>query len=246
IYHQITELYFKLSLWEVKQIIEHENIDATFMAERLRRMNSYFNNLTKSFEIMVEGMEAEQFLKFRLTLMPASGFQSAQYRMLEIASTDLINLVEKSHRPSMKEASIEEQYGFMYWRYGATEVATGRKTLTLRRFEVKYADTLIAWAKLHQDNNLWLKFKSISPEAVDYDKLESQMKEWDTNVNIRWPIVHLRSAGRYLGRQDKGIPATGGTNWQKYLAPRFQQRVFFPALWTEDELENWGSQFKDI
>ena len=26
----------------------------------------------------------------------------------------------------------------------------------------------------------------------------------------------------------------------KYLPPKFQKRIFYPALWTEDEKENWG------
>jgi tryptophan 2,3-dioxygenase len=37
-------------------------------------------------------MEVEQYMKFRNTLTPASGFQSAQYRLIEFSSTDLINL----------------------------------------------------------------------------------------------------------------------------------------------------------
>jgi tryptophan 2,3-dioxygenase len=36
-------------------------------------------------------MEVDQYMKFRNTLTPASGFQSAQYRLIEFSS-DLINL----------------------------------------------------------------------------------------------------------------------------------------------------------
>src|SRR2546421_691884 len=62
IYHQITELYFKLTLWEMEQIVNAENLTAEEFSMRLRRMNSYFTNLTHSFEIMVQGMQLEQFL----------------------------------------------------------------------------------------------------------------------------------------------------------------------------------------
>ena len=34
--------------------------------------------------------------------------------------------------------------------------------------------------------------------------------------------------------------STGGTNWQKYLPPRFQQIIYFPELWSEEEKQNWG------
>ena len=38
----------------------------------------------------------------------------------------------------------------------------------------------------------------------------------------------------------KDIAATGGTNWQKYLPPRFQKRIFYPELWSDTEKEEWG------
>ena len=67
IYHQITELYFKLILHECKQIASQQDITAGFFATRLKRINQYFTALTHSFGIMVDGMEKEQFLKFRMS-----------------------------------------------------------------------------------------------------------------------------------------------------------------------------------
>ena len=63
IYHQITELYFKLALHECKQITAAKPLTAKFFAARLKRINNYFEALTQSFGIMVDGMEKEQFLK---------------------------------------------------------------------------------------------------------------------------------------------------------------------------------------
>src|SRR5882757_150340 len=128
-YHQITELYFNLVLWEMEQIAQREPIDKTFFVARMNRIIRYFQNLTDSFAIMVEGMERDQFLKFRMSLLPASGFQSAQYRLIEICSTDLINLVDVQFREQMKEYSdIGQQVDRLYWRSGATELASGKKT----------------------------------------------------------------------------------------------------------------------
>src|ERR1700748_627760 len=53
IYHQITELYFKLALHECKQIAEKHPLTADFFTKRLKRINSYFGALTQSFAIMV-------------------------------------------------------------------------------------------------------------------------------------------------------------------------------------------------
>src|ERR1700712_473623 len=132
IYHQITELYFKLALHECKQITAMQPLTVEFFAARLKRINRYFEALTQSFEIMVDGMEKEQFLKFRMSLLPASGFQSGQYRMIEIYATDFINLVARDKRDELKTAAIDEQFEYLYWKFGATELATGKKTLTLK------------------------------------------------------------------------------------------------------------------
>jgi tryptophan 2,3-dioxygenase len=59
-------------------------------------------------------------------------------------------------------------------------------------------------------------------------------------VNVYWPLAHYKSAVRYLAKKNDDIAATGGTNWQKYLPPKFQKRIFYPELWTEAEKEEWG------
>src|SRR5690606_4746060 len=61
VYHQITELYFNLILWELEQIAEHKSITEEFFVTRLNRILNYFHQLEGSFNIMVNGMEREQF-----------------------------------------------------------------------------------------------------------------------------------------------------------------------------------------
>src|ERR1700755_87155 len=131
-YHQITELYFKLALHECKQITEKELLAADFSPARRRGSHRCFDALIESFEIMVDGIEKEQFLQFRMSLLPASGFQSGQYRMIEIHATDFINLVAKDKRDDLRNASLGEQFEYIYWKFGATELSTGKKTLTLK------------------------------------------------------------------------------------------------------------------
>ena len=65
-YHQITELYFKLSLREFEQIGNTENLTAKFFVERVNRINRYFEALIKSFQLMIDGMDRAEFLKFRM------------------------------------------------------------------------------------------------------------------------------------------------------------------------------------
>jgi tryptophan 2,3-dioxygenase len=255
-YHQITELYFKLSLHEMNQIGHNgrnvlpsgedlgwkDKLELNYFIERLRRINSYFDALTKSFEIMINGMEHEQFLRFRMALLPASGFQSAQYRMIEICATDFINLIDKNERSRFtgKNTPVEEMFEHIYWKQGATELASGKKTLTLKQFEKKYSEKLIELAKEYRTKNLWAKYSALSDEEKKNPELVQQLKEFDMNVNVRWPLVHFKSAARYLQQAAGDVPATGGTNWQKYLPPRMQRRIFYPELWNKEELESWG------
>jgi tryptophan 2,3-dioxygenase len=240
IYHQITELYFKLALHECTQIAEAEPLTPEFFIARLKRINRYFGALTQSFEIMVDGMEKEQFLKFRMSLLPASGFQSGQYRMIEIYATDFINLVAKDKREELRGATIEDQFEYIYWKFGATELSTGKKTLTLKQFEKKYAQTFINLGKAAVTLNFYALYQQFKASSKATAEMEHELRQLDINVNVNWPLSHYKSAVRYLNREPEEIKATGGTNWQKYLPPRFQKRIFYPSLWRAEELDNWG------
>ncbi|MDL5051567.1 tryptophan 2,3-dioxygenase family protein [Oscillatoria amoena NRMC-F 0135] len=238
IYHQITELYFRLVLWELKQISSAQNPGEKFFTERLDRIVRYFRHLENSFDIMVQGMEKEQFLKFRMALLPASGFQSAQYRFIEICSTDMINLVSITDRPTVANPeNIDEVLEKLYWRSGATELATGKKTLTLRQFEEKYMAEFARLGRQYRNTNLLQIYQR---HFKGSSEIISRLREFDTLANVLWPLAHMRSAGRYLQKDPEDIKATGGTNWQKYLPPRFQKIIFFPELWTDQEKEDWG------
>lgn len=239
-YHQITELYFKLVLHECKQIAEHENLTTEFFTARVKRINAYFNALTTSFEVMVNGMEKDQFLKFRMSLLPASGFQSGQYRMIEISATDFTQLVDKSKREELKHSTIEQKFEFLYWKFGATELASGKQTLTLKQFIKKYAAQFLALAKEREHSNFSALYQKLLSQGDDVNELAEELRKLDLYVNVEWPLAHYKSAVRYLEKDPVDVAATGGTNWQKYLPPRFQKRIFYPFLWTEEQMGEWG------
>lgn len=240
-YHQITELYFKLSIHEFKQLGKKQNIDAEYFTERVTRINRYFEALIKSFEVMISGMDRTEFMKFRMSLLPASGFQSAQYRFIEMYSTDFVNLVHKDVRGNYStDSQISEMYQNIYWKEGATELISGKKTLTLVQFEERYQHEFIELGEKCKDSNLWRVYLRLSDEDKKDTEVLNAMKLNDVNVNINWPLAHYKSAVRYLNKDSADIAATGGTNWQKYLPPRFQKRIFYPELWSAQELEEWG------
>lgn len=238
IYHQITELYFKLIISEMEQIADENPLSETFFKARLERILMYFDHLISSFAMMWKGMEKDQFLKFRMSLLPSSGFQSAQFREIELMATDAFHLIFLSKRSEFDYHSPgDDLFENLYWQHGAIELATGEKTLTLKNFEEKYGKKLIDLIESYRRKNLWQKYMDLENPS---EALKDLMKTFDLKANVFWPLAHYKSAVRYLQKDPHDIAATGGTNWQKYLPPRFQKVIFFPELWTEKEMEEWG------
>src|SRR6187431_3017815 len=131
-YHQVNELLFKMILWEMHQISYAEKLTTDFFTERLMRISRYFDMLTTSFDIMGDGMEVEQYMKFRNTLTPASGFQSAQYRLIEFSSTDLINLIDYRFRATIdRDTPYSHAFEHLYWQAAGKDYHTGEKSALL-------------------------------------------------------------------------------------------------------------------
>lgn len=240
-YHQINELLFKMILWEIEQIAFNENITTKFFAERLGRISRYFDVLSSSFSVMGDGMEVEQYMKFRNTLTPASGFQSAQYRMIEFASTELINLIDIRFRATIdRDTPFEHAFEHLYWQAAGKDYTTGKKSALLSLFEKRYMGDFIRFMQTYNTLNLWTKFKSLPEEDKANVELQNAMRHYDHTVNVRWVMAHYHAAGKYLNSGKEKAEATGGSEWQKYMHPRYQKRIFFPDLWSAEELENWG------
>jgi len=244
IYHQITELYFKLILHEL-EISRKENCNSELLEENLRRINRYLKHLIQSFDIMTDGMRQDEFLKFRMALLPASGFQSYQFRLIEICLTPLQNLLSMDDRMMEIPANYADVYDMVYWKKGAIDLGTGEKTLTLKQFEKQYDEKLSQFANQLKENNLYAVYLKLKKNGEKTAAVAEEMRVLDTNMNINWRLAHYRSAVRYLHKMGGDVAATGGTNWQKFLPPRFQKVISFPDLWNEEELENWGKSWVD-
>ncbi|CAM3942777.1 tryptophan 2,3-dioxygenase family protein [Flavobacterium weaverense] len=243
-YHQVNELIFKMILWEMKQISYCENIDTVFFTERLMRISRYFDMLTTSFSIMEDGMDVDQYMKFRNTLTPASGFQSAQYRLIEFSSTDLINLIDHRFRDSIdRSTSYDFAFEHLYWQAAGKDYHTGKKSYLLDEFEKKYKKLFLNHMEEYNTINIWQKFKQLPELDQKNPELIQAMRHYDHTVNITWVMQHLNTAKKYIDGSGKGDgEATGGSDWKKYMHPKYQRRIFFPELWSEHELKNWGAE----
>ncbi len=242
-YHQINELLFKMILWEIDQVSNCTELTTPYFAEKLARISRYFDMLASSFTIMGEGMEVEQYMKFRNTLTPASGFQSAQYRQIEFCSTDLINLIDYRFRATIdRNTPYEHAYDHLYWQAAGKNHETGEKTTLIKLFEERYKAAFLRTMEEYNQKNLWARFRLL-PEADRKDPaLVNAMRHYDHTVNIKWVMAHYHAAGKYLESKGKPAEATGGSDWKKYMLPQYQRRIFFPELWSQEELDNWGKE----
>ncbi|MFV8374940.1 tryptophan 2,3-dioxygenase family protein [Flavobacterium sp. LB1P62] len=241
-YHQVNELIFKMILWEMNQISYCQDIKTEFFTEKLMRISRYFDMLTTSFGIMENGMDVDQYMKFRNTLTPASGFQSAQYRLIEFCSTDLINLIDYRYRGSIdRNTPFEFAFEHLYWQAAGKDYQTGEKSFLLEEFERKYKGMFLKHMEEYNTINIWQKFKQLPNLDQENPELVKAMRHYDHTVNITWVMQHLNVAIKYIDHSGKGNgEATGGSDWKKYMHPKYQRRIFFPELWSADELAHWG------
>ncbi|MBS1950158.1 MAG: Tryptophan 2,3-dioxygenase [Cytophagales bacterium] len=240
-YHQVTELVLKMMVHELQQLV-FDNLSEEKWIDKLNRLNRYTHMLITSFDVMKYGMNYDDYNTFRSTLAPASGFQSAQFRYLEIYCTRLENLINEEGKKRLpKNPSTSDLFEHIYWKDAGTNRQTGKKSITLSQFEEKYLDSFIALANKVKGYTLEEKAKKfINPSQ----EIVAKMKEFDWLYNVKWPLVHLETAQHYLDSKGENKAATGGSEWKKYLHPKFQQRKFFPGLWSDEELVQWGNEKK--
>jgi len=98
--HQVFELWFKLVIRELaaaRDLFRSEPVaeqELSGVVERLQRVTTIFRVAASHFEV-VETLSTRAFLAFRNKLLPASGYQSAQMRRMEI----LLGLEESERVP---------------------------------------------------------------------------------------------------------------------------------------------------
>lgn len=238
VYHQVTELVLRLIKHELEQLTSDALLSNEVFAEKLNRICRYVDMLVNSFSVMTRGMDYEQYNQFRLALAPASGFQSVQFREIELYSTNAINLVKHEFKSEIGD-DISKAFDYMYWKDAGLDRKTGKKSQTLKQFEEKYMPQLTELALRCKNINL-----EVSISLRWNDQLPEQVKEalrmYDYMFNVKWPLVHLKTAEAYLIAKGQKTASTGLSDWQKYLHPSYQRRMFFPKLWSDEELKNWG------
>ncbi len=241
IYHQITELFLKLIEHEIDQLTGDALPGIDQFKEKLPRIKRYAELLVDSFDVMRVGMSFEQYNQFRTTLTPASGFQSVAFRRIELKCTRIINLINDDGKKNLStNPDINELFDNLYWWDAGRDKKTGKKTLTLQLFEKKYITGLKQLAQEIKGKTLEEKILNLKGPEDDLKQIYEMARVFDLKYNVEWPKAHLKTAEYFLEGPQGTKAATGGSDWKRYLHPKYQKRKFFPSLWSKEELDNWG------
>lgn len=224
IIHQTYELWFKLILHEIDEVIrlmdESSLRRATFF---MRRVNTIFKVLVNQIHIL-ETMAPVDFLGFRSNLNPASGFQSSQFREIEFASgikeprmmdffahepAALASLKRRLEEPSLSDAfyALLKRRGFQVDVIIENEESEAGKAEHEKRTQ--------ELRRIYERPDEYLDLYELSESLVDLDE---HLALWRTH--------HVTVVERIIGFKR----GTGGSEGVGYLRSTLHKRAF-PDLW---------------
>jgi tryptophan 2,3-dioxygenase len=219
IIHQVYELWFKQLLHEVDVIIEHLNRNESLSAHRLVRRCIEIENVLVSQIAVLETMTPMDFLAFRDRLMPASGFQSAQFRELEF----VCGLKEPRMLNGFEPGSPERVR--LEARLAAPTLGESFYAMLRNRgFEIPdgAADPAVAHdARIRELTRLYQQ----ADQHYDLFLLAESLIEMDEEFSL-WRLRHIKMVERMIGAKT----GTGGSEGAAYLK-KTVDRQFFPELW---------------
>ncbi|HJP58232.1 MAG TPA: tryptophan 2,3-dioxygenase family protein [Gemmatimonadales bacterium] len=216
IIHQTYELWFKQILHEVDAIVGCLDRDEILAGTRLLRRCHEIQRVLISQLTVLETMTPMDFLSFRDHLMPASGFQSSQFREIEFLS----GLKEERFLSNYEPGSPE--HGQLSRRLAQPTLRDAFHALLRRRGFDAPADaapgderivaTLVA---LYREPTPHYDLFLLAEALTEYDELFSH-----------WRFRHVQMVERVIG----GRPGTGGSDGAAYLRGTVGRRLF-PELW---------------
>lgn len=217
IIHQVFELWFKQLLHELDAIVVRLEAGEALGAQRLFRRCIEIERVLIQQLTVLETMAPNDFLTFRDHLMPASGFQSAQFRFLEV----ICGVRNDSYQKFLPEGSAARTE--MERRLAAPTLTDAFYALLRGRgFMLEAGDS--EEARVARVGELTAIYHA--PDShYDIYLLSEAMVEFDELFTL-WRVHHLQMVERMIGSK----PGTGGSAGVAYLRGTLE-RKFFPELW---------------
>jgi tryptophan 2,3-dioxygenase len=222
--HQTTELWFKLMLHELREaikLVRQDDLEASFKI--LARVKHIQTQLLSQWSVL-ETLTPTEYAQFRYVLGPASGFQSHQNRLIEIAlgKRDRRVLEAFHHIPeireeldvALKEPSLYDE--FLRWlaRRGLTVPGEVLERDVSQPYRPNPGVTTAIVGIYERPAMSWDAYE-MAEKLVDVDETYSL-----------WRYRHLKVVMRIIGTKR----GTGGTAGAGYLRAIVDE-VFFPELW---------------
>lgn len=152
---------------------------------------------------------------------------------------DLSALYTSGNKDTEIDSVIYEQMMGYFAQPDSTKMANTLKEMdSLKVKEAKVGN-------IEVNKNIWKIYTNLPKETQQNEELIALMRKIDQQFNVDWCLSHYKSAVKYLQKTPEDIKATGGTNWQQYLPPKFQRIQFFPDLLSPQEKEEWGKAWVD-
>jgi tryptophan 2,3-dioxygenase len=208
--HQTYELWFKQLLFELGSVRDRLFAGESELARHfLTRIHAIERVLIEHIEVL-ETMSPQDFLAFRDHLAPASGFQSAQFREIEIVSglkdeSLLGDIAASSEERDRLQRRLAEP---TLWDGFCALLETNDLPMPAEDPERRSA-SLVAMAREQRE------LFAVSEALLDHDE----------NV-ARWRALHVLMVEREIGAKR----GTGGSSGVAYLRSTLDKR-FFPELW---------------
>ncbi len=224
IVHQVSELWMRLMLHELASVIHcvrRDQLDPSFkMLDRVGRVQA---QLLTVWDVL-STMSPSDYSAFRNALGRSSGFQSAQYRLLEFT-------LGNKH-PAMIEVFRNDSAGYAALVRALAAPSLYDEVLRLlsqRGYgvpaELLVRDFSQPYEPSKQVTAAWLGVYHNAEKDWDLYELAERLVELDHRFQI-WRFQHMKTVERIIGYQ----PGTGGTAGVSYLAKALRLR-FFPELW---------------
>ncbi|MGH8206860.1 MAG: tryptophan 2,3-dioxygenase [Steroidobacteraceae bacterium] len=224
IVHQVSELWIRLMLEELRAVIEcirRDDLGPSFkMLERIGRVQA---QLLGVWEVL-STMTPADYSAFRNQLGRSSGFQSLQYRLLEFTLGNKHPEIIEVHRGNAQAYAALERALAAPSLYD--EVL---RLLSQRGYGVPAAvlarDFAAPYTASKQVTAAWLGVYHNADKDWDLYELAERLVDLDHRFQI-WRFQHMKTVERIIGYK----PGTGGTAGVSYLAKALRLRLF-PELW---------------
>jgi len=224
IIHQVSELWMKLILHELRgaiEAIEKDELSTAF--KMLARVSKTQTQIIQAWDVL-STLTPSEYMQFRDSLGQASGFQSYQYRMIEFALGYKTPHVLKIYE---KDKELHEELKGAYQEPGIYDVAIkalSRAGLPIDKDVLdrdvtetyrKNDSVMQAWLTVYRDVETYWDLYELAEKLVDIEDWLQQ-----------WRFRHMKTVERIIGFKQ----GTGGSSGVGYLKKVLDHR-FFPELW---------------